>query len=74
MAEGIEADAAEHAGGGVAETGGGPGLGGVVQRDGQQEDDVLKDREGYFQTHRTSLSEAGRFLEEGRGYSMEKMA
>ncbi len=54
---GVHGEAAHHAGGGVAEAVGGPGLSAVVERDGEHQDDQLKDDQSNVQRHEDSLRE-----------------
>ena len=57
MNERIEGDAAEHFGGGIAETPGGPGVSALVHAEGKDEDYSLKDYKDYGLVHGSSLSE-----------------
>ncbi len=53
----VHGEATHHACGGVAEAVGGPGLGAVVQGDGEHHHDQLKDDQGVRQRHEDSLRE-----------------
>ncbi len=57
VAGGVHGEAAHHAGGGVAETVGGPGLGTVVKGDGEHHHDEFKDDQSDVQRHEDSLRE-----------------
>jgi hypothetical protein len=58
--ERVESDAAEHAGGGIAQAPGGPGVGALVDTEGENQNNDLKDDEDDFLVHgSSSLPESG---------------
>ena len=58
--EGVEGDATEHLGGGIAEAPGGPGVGALVDAEGENQNNDLKDDKDDFLVHgSSSLPESG---------------